>query len=39
MNEIYGKGPSKFVKTISEKHNLICPPIFFIDKSDEENLT
>lgn len=33
------KQPSKFVKTISDKHSLICPPIFFIDKNDEEKLT
>ena len=32
------KQPSKIIKTISEKHDLICPPIYFIDKSDEENL-
>jgi len=32
------KQPSKIVKTISDKHDLICPPIFFIDKSDEDEL-
>ena len=31
--------PSKFVKIISEKHDLMCPPIFFVDTTDEENLT
>lgn len=33
------KQPSKIIKTIAEKHDLICPPIFFIDKSDEMKLT
>lgn len=33
------KQPSKIVKIISEKHNLVCPPIFFVDTTDKENFT
>lgn len=32
------KQPSKIVKIISEKHDLICPPIFFVDKTDKKTL-
>jgi hypothetical protein len=33
------KTPSKIVKSIAEKHDIICPPIFFIEKEDVEKLT
>lgn len=33
------KEPPKFVKTISEKHDLICPPIFFVDATKDEDRT
>lgn len=32
------KQSSKFVKTITEKHDLICPPIFFIDKTEDVDI-
>ena len=32
------KVSSKFVKTITEKHDLICPPIFFIEKTADEDI-
>ncbi len=30
--------PSAFAKKLHDKHDLICPPIFFIDKQKEEKL-
>jgi len=33
------KEPSKITKKISEKHNIICPPIWFIEKEDVEKFT
>jgi len=30
--------PSKIIKKLSEKHDLICPPIFFVDTSQQEDL-
>ena len=27
-----------FIKKLEEKHDIICPPIYFIDKQKEENL-
>lgn len=33
------KQPSKIIKTIYEKHDLICPPIFFVDTTDKGTLT
>ena len=32
------KVSSKIVKTITEKHDLICPPIFFIDTTANETI-
>ena len=32
------KVPSKLAQSISEKHDIVCPPVFFIDKGDMENL-
>ena len=32
------KQTSKFVKTITNKHDMICPPIFFIDKTKDEDI-
>ncbi len=32
------KKQSKLVKTISEKHDLICPPIWFVHKNDVKDL-
>lgn len=33
------KQTPKIVKAISEKHDIICPPIWFIEKGDVEKLT
>jgi len=30
--------PSKIIKKLSEKHDLICPPIFFVDVSEKKDL-
>lgn len=32
------KKPSKILSTISQKHDAICPPIFFVDVKDPEKL-
>ena len=32
------KEPSKIIKSIAEKHDIICPPIFFIDIQREDEL-
>ena len=32
------KQPSMIVKTITDKHDLICPPIFFVDKIVDEDI-
>jgi hypothetical protein len=39
IKESKPKEPSKIVKSIAEKHDIICPPIFFIEKEDVEKLT
>jgi hypothetical protein len=31
------KEPSKIIKSIGEKHDIICPPIFFIDVKSEDD--
>lgn len=30
------KDPSKLAKKLHEKHEIICPPVFFIDKTNDE---
>jgi len=32
------KEPSKIIQSISQRHDIICPPIWFIEKEDAEKL-
>lgn len=36
--KLESKKPSELAKKIHEKHEIICPPIFFVEPNDPENL-